>query len=65
MPVHDLVAIVSVVGATLGNVLAALQNSRCTRISACGASCERAVADGERRVAVADGGDGGAAREGA
>lgn len=45
----ETVALVSVIGTVLTSVLATVQNSRCTHIEFCGASCDRdVVTEGER-----------------
>ena len=44
----DIVAIVSVVGATVTSILGQLQNSKCTRINFCGITCDRNVENEER-----------------
>lgn len=45
----DIVAIVSVIGATVTSILGQLQNSKCTRIDFCGITCDRSVAENEER----------------
>jgi hypothetical protein len=44
----ETVALVSVIGTVVTSVLATVQNSRCTHIECCGASCDREVNEGER-----------------
>jgi hypothetical protein len=44
----ETVALVSVIGTVITSVLATVQNSRCTHIEFCGASCDRDVTEGER-----------------
>ena len=54
----ETVALVSVIGTVVTSVLAQVQNSRCTHIECCGASCDRDVTEGERLEKFAKASDG-------